>query len=202
MPANLWTRAATAEFLPVVQALPRTLGAGLFRRPPLASPKHPRSCSRAPSEPRHGLGAAGSGASGSSTIKARLFVPSDMPAQLSGGEMSSPSQVYLLGMGWPCSKAGDVSVRAINPASSGLVVFSQWQGHGAGKSLDQQRGMVVGTAAACGHGFSRPDGCGGFFWLKPQKQPKTCVARFRNLVFLQPGKPPNRYRQPPLQRPP
>jgi hypothetical protein len=44
------------------------------------------------------LGAAGSGASGSSTIKARLWVPAGTPLQASGGDESLPWQVYLAGM--------------------------------------------------------------------------------------------------------
>ena len=39
------------------------------------------------------FGASGSGASGSSTMSARLFVPAGAPLQASGGEVSLPSQV-------------------------------------------------------------------------------------------------------------
>jgi hypothetical protein len=49
------------------------------------------------------FGAFGSGASGSSTMSAKLFVPSGSPRQASGGEMSFPSHVCLRGMpvfGW------------------------------------------------------------------------------------------------------
>ena len=44
------------------------------------------------------FGAAGSGASGSSTISARLCAPAGTPSIASGGETSSPSQVCLRGM--------------------------------------------------------------------------------------------------------
>ena len=43
-------------------------------------------------------GAFGSGASGSSIIRTRLFVPSGTPFQASGGEISTPSQVYFDGI--------------------------------------------------------------------------------------------------------
>jgi hypothetical protein len=46
-------------------------------------------------------------------MRTRLFVPSGTPSQASGGEISSPSQVYFGGI-WPsCSKAGEVRVMAI-----------------------------------------------------------------------------------------
>src|SRR5262245_2299097 len=38
------------------------------------------------------------GASGSSIIRTRLLAPSGAPSQVSGGETSSPSQVYFEGM--------------------------------------------------------------------------------------------------------
>jgi GAF domain len=41
------------------------------------------------------LGAFGSGASGSSIIRTRLLAPLGTPSHASGGEISSPSQVYL-----------------------------------------------------------------------------------------------------------
>src|SRR5665648_291741 len=44
-------------------------------------------------------------------MSAKLFVPSGAPAIRSGGETSSPSQVYLDGILPPGSNAGDVSVR-------------------------------------------------------------------------------------------
>src|SRR5208283_4940265 len=51
------------------------------------------------------FGAWGSGASGSSTISARLFVPAGKPDQASGGDTSSPSQVYFLGIASPVANA-------------------------------------------------------------------------------------------------
>src|SRR5215218_2432441 len=49
------------------------------------------------------------GASGSSTIIASDTVPSGTPLQASGGETSSPSHVYLRGIGCPCWNAELVS---------------------------------------------------------------------------------------------
>src|SRR5215471_18146351 len=59
------------------------------------------------------LGAFGSGASGSSIIRTRLLAPLGTPSQASGGETSSPSQVYFEGMrpfGW---NAGEFRVIAM-----------------------------------------------------------------------------------------
>src|SRR5215471_4893164 len=59
------------------------------------------------------LGAFGSGASGSSIIRTRLLAPLGASSHASGGETSSPSQVYFEGM-WPfCWKAGDFRVMAM-----------------------------------------------------------------------------------------
>src|SRR5262249_55120 len=59
------------------------------------------------------FGAFGSGASGSSIIRTRLLVPLGMPSHASGGETSSPSQVYLEGI-WPfCLNAGEFRVVAM-----------------------------------------------------------------------------------------
>ncbi len=59
------------------------------------------------------LGAAGSGASGSSTIRARLRVPAGIPDQASGGDDSSPWQVCPAGIDPPCVKAEDVRLSGI-----------------------------------------------------------------------------------------
>src|ERR1041385_5163565 len=66
------------------------------------------------------FGALGSGASGSSRISARLLVPCGAPLKDSGGETSSPSQVYFDGILSPDLKAEDESVRAmaVRPASA------------------------------------------------------------------------------------
>src|SRR2546428_153095 len=45
------------------------------------------------------------GASGSSAIRAKLFVPATAPDQERGGETSCPSQVYLAGIGPPWGNA-------------------------------------------------------------------------------------------------
>src|SRR6185295_687665 len=59
-------------------------------------------------------GFAGSGASGSSTIRAKLFTFGGAPDHASGGEISCPSQVYLAGIDPPCENAGDVTCKAIS----------------------------------------------------------------------------------------
>ncbi len=46
------------------------------------------------------------GASGSSQMSATSLVPSGSPLHSKGGDTSSPSPVYLLGMAPPASKAG------------------------------------------------------------------------------------------------
>src|SRR6266481_1235664 len=45
------------------------------------------------------------GASGSSQIRARPFTPAGTPLHCSGGEMSAPSHVYLVGIVCPAWKA-------------------------------------------------------------------------------------------------
>src|SRR3990172_4303745 len=63
------------------------------------------------------LGASGSGASGSSTINARLFEPAGTPAQSSSGEIFRPSQVWRAGIAPSCLNDGDVMVM-------GMMMFS------------------------------------------------------------------------------
>src|SRR5215207_5677703 len=55
------------------------------------------------------FGALGSGASGSSTMRAKLFVPAGAPLHSRGGARSLPSQVYSLGMSSFGANAGDLS---------------------------------------------------------------------------------------------
>src|SRR6187200_3722464 len=59
------------------------------------------------------FGAAGSGASGSSTIIAKLFVPSGASDHASGGDVSAPSQVWTVGIAPFGGNADDVSVSAV-----------------------------------------------------------------------------------------
>src|SRR5215831_9387105 len=59
------------------------------------------------------LGAFGSGASGSSIIRTRLLAPLGASSHASGGETSSPSQVYFEGMRPFCWNAGDFRVMAM-----------------------------------------------------------------------------------------
>src|SRR5690349_8340198 len=58
-------------------------------------------------------GAFGSGASGSSMISARLRVPLGTPDHCNGGETSSPSHVYLVGISPLLSNFGDFNDTAI-----------------------------------------------------------------------------------------
>src|SRR5436190_5688327 len=53
------------------------------------------------------------GASGSSQIRAKLFVRSGGSVHANGGGVSRPSPVYCFGMGWPSAKAVLVSFRLI-----------------------------------------------------------------------------------------
>src|SRR5258707_12649853 len=59
------------------------------------------------------LGAMGSGASGSSTTRARLLLRAGTPDQARGGETFSPSHVYFRGIAPPSLKVHDVSDMAI-----------------------------------------------------------------------------------------
>jgi hypothetical protein len=59
------------------------------------------------------FGFAGSGASGSSTINAKLLVPAGASDHSSGGERSSPSQVYRDGIFPFGANADDVSLNAM-----------------------------------------------------------------------------------------
>jgi hypothetical protein len=58
-------------------------------------------------------GAAGSGASGSSTISARLFVPAGTPVHAREGETSFPSQVCNFGIGPFAANAVDAITNPI-----------------------------------------------------------------------------------------
>src|SRR5262245_56393295 len=64
-------------------------------------------------------GGEGSGASGSSTLSAKLLVPSGTPDHESGGEASCPSQVCRAGISSPWAKLDDVSenATAVSPYS-------------------------------------------------------------------------------------
>src|SRR6516165_11187423 len=53
------------------------------------------------------------GASGSSTTRTRLLVPSGSPDHVSGGEISVPSQVYCDGISPPGGIAGLASIRGM-----------------------------------------------------------------------------------------
>src|SRR3979411_997994 len=64
------------------------------------------------------LGAFGSGASGSSTISAKLPVPCGASDQLSGGEMSTPSQGYCAGILRLLANAGEVRMKAMGSTST------------------------------------------------------------------------------------
>src|SRR5207244_7358369 len=65
-------------------------------------------------------GARGSGASGSSTIRTRLFVPGGSPVHSRGGETSLPSQVKRAGIAPPGAKADEVSANPMGSSSRSL----------------------------------------------------------------------------------
>src|SRR5690349_9295942 len=65
-------------------------------------------------------GAAGSGASGSSTRTTKLFVFAGAPDHCSGGDVSEPSHVYFLGMPAIAVNAGDWTLRVMAPSFSGF----------------------------------------------------------------------------------
>src|ERR1035437_4126440 len=73
-------------------------------------------------------GAAGSGASGSSTISAKLFAAGGISDQDKGGETFLPSQVWVAGMLLPALNADEVRVRLItcslfpDPASAAAAI--------------------------------------------------------------------------------
>src|SRR5690606_17992518 len=52
-------------------------------------------------------------------MRARLLVPAGAPDHSSGGERSSPSQVYLRGMAASWANAADMSVNAMQASWSG-----------------------------------------------------------------------------------
>src|SRR4051812_38796560 len=73
------------------------------------------------------FGAAGSGASGSSTTRAKLFVPGGPPDHVRGGETVSPSHVYLRGIAVPSLKPDEVSDIAIEaPLFSFAAAGRRW----------------------------------------------------------------------------
>jgi hypothetical protein len=68
-----------------------------------------RGCRTTPSAPRSSSALWGPGASGSSTMSAKLFVPAGAPLHSRGGARSLPSQVYSLGMSPFGGNAGELS---------------------------------------------------------------------------------------------
>jgi hypothetical protein len=62
------------------------------------------------------------GASGSSQISAYAFVPSGTSVHSRGGETSMPSQVYLLGMNAPSSKA-ELLIFMITPPTISFIML-------------------------------------------------------------------------------
>src|SRR5215475_13401285 len=65
------------------------------------------------------------GASGSSTIRARLSAPPGTPLHRSGGDRSSPSLAYLSGIAPPSENAGDVN-RMVDSRSRMMVRDARW----------------------------------------------------------------------------
>lgn len=64
------------------------------------------------------------GASGSSTISTRLFVPSGIPSHCSGGEIFSPSQVYFDGIDSFSLNTWLVKCKLISSSVHGMVISS------------------------------------------------------------------------------
>src|SRR5437773_2179849 len=111
MRADRWARAAVAGAFPVIEPMQRS-----------AAPSG-RLCASAGmfwmTQCTHVIfGARGSGASGSSTMSAKVFVPCGAADQLSGGEISAPSQVYCFGMAPLLANAGDVRTSAMARVST------------------------------------------------------------------------------------
>jgi hypothetical protein len=71
------------------------------------------------------------GASGSSKINAKLSVPAGGFVQVNLGEVFSPSQEWLAGIGSPCRKAELVSLKS----DSSIVGFSSIVGAADGPSV-------------------------------------------------------------------
>lgn len=122
MPANRRTGTAIAGAAPVVQPLPGP------RRQSAGSD----SCREAGRGGRNVVqhqwtqvmrGAAGSGASGSSTIRARLLASAGRPDQRSSGDRSWPSQVRRTGIAPLWANAGEVSVKVIGGPLSLAIGF-------------------------------------------------------------------------------
>src|SRR5205085_2935281 len=67
------------------------------------------------------FGARGSGASGSSTMSAKLRVPCGAPDQLRGGDMSAPSQVYCFGIALVVGKGGRAYCEGHGQVLRGLI---------------------------------------------------------------------------------
>src|SRR5882762_4169735 len=93
------------------------------------------------------FGAAGSGASGSSTISTRLLAFGGTPVQASGGAISSASQVYLAGISPLWSKAAEVSLRVTTNTSCSYFrpelyrlgyTFRCHEAHGKAEVLDEK----------------------------------------------------------------
>src|SRR6185437_15605878 len=97
------------------------------------------------------------GASGSRTTKARLLVPLGSPSHLSAGDVPSPSQLYVLGMGWLSLNDAELSRKSIptpvviTPASRPAIVARR----------------TIGTRMAASQPLQRPSGvlCHGRIWI-------------------------------------
>jgi len=117
MPTDRRARTAIACASPVVAPLERAVGqvarldrlcqSGSAWRDVVKDPMHAPGL----------LWRGGSGASGSSTISGRLFVPADNLLQTSGTEMSLPWQVHRFGIGPLWLNADEVGVSAMRVSS-------------------------------------------------------------------------------------
>jgi hypothetical protein len=90
------------------------------------------------------FGALGSGASGSSTMSAKLFMPAGAPFHSRGGARSLPSQVYSLGMPPFGGNAGELSES---------VMTASWGS--AGPPVAASAAMNTSATAVRPRGFER-----------------------------------------------
>ena len=113
VPADRRARAAVADPRPVVRPLLGARpGVGRPRRRSAASRRPAAGCT-GPSGPRSASGRSGPGRPGRPRSGPGTWPRCGTPVQASGGDTSSPSQVYWAGIGPPCTNADEVRWRAM-----------------------------------------------------------------------------------------
>jgi len=83
-------------------------------------------------------------ASGSSAMSAKATTPSGTPVQVSGGETSSASHVYLVGIAVPSSNAGLPSTNELEVAPGVKVSVSVAQLPRATPSASRRASFAIG----------------------------------------------------------